>query len=181
MPGRPAKTHDKTQDDRTRRAYGIMADIRAALHRRLADYVLSNESRIRAETMGEESYSFCLQQMDELFLNKLNVVERTVAELGRSDSREGQPMATTYEAVELVARREDLPQKVADALADHGESDFLELCPLRVDEKQAEVLLVLAREETGVPMPESEDEADDSAAGDSGLRGLDESDRNDGT
>jgi hypothetical protein len=163
-----------------------MAEIRTSLHRRLADYVLNNESRIRAETMGEESYSFCLQQMDEMFLNKLTVVERTVAELGRSESREGQPTATTYEAVELVARREDLPQKVADALADHGDSDFLELCPLRVDDKQAEVLLVLAREETGVPMPGTPSDPDgrdglDGSEGTDCLGGMGDPEGEDGT
>lgn len=149
MAGRPTqKTQPQTQDDRAKRAYGIMADIRATLYRRLADYVLANEGRIRAETLGEESYSFCLQQMEEQFLNKLNVVERSVAELSRCEQREGQPTATTYETVEVVARREELPQKVADALAEHGESDFLDLVVLRADEKQAEILLVMAREET---------------------------------
>lgn len=157
MSGKPVKVQAVKADERVRRAYGIMADIRATLYQRLADYVLTHESRIRSETLGEESYSFCLQQMDELFLNKLNIVERAVAELSRSDARESQITTTTYETVEVVAKREDLPQKVADALAEHGESDLLEVCLLRSDDKQAEVLLVLAREDTdglvqGVPM-----------------------------
>lgn len=166
MAGKPTKVQPVKPDDRVRRAYGVMAEIRATLYRRLADYVLAHETRIRSETLGEESYSFCLQQMDELFLNKLGVVERAVAELSRSDSRESQTTTTTYETVEVVAKREDLPQKIADALAEHGESDLLELCLLRADEKQAEVLLVLAREdheqpgavperrETGEPEPD---------------------------
>lgn len=149
LSGRPPKVQPVTADDKVKRAFGIMSDIRAQLFQRLAEYVLANEGRIRAETEGEETYSFCLQQMDELFLNKLNIVERAVAELGRNEGREGQTTTTTYETIEVVARREDLPQKIADALAEHGDSDFLDLSVLRADEKQAEVLLVLAREETG--------------------------------
>ncbi len=152
MSGRPTKTHGNIQEDNKKRAFGIISDIRNSLLRRLAEYVLDNEGRIRSETMGEDSYSFCLQQMEEFYLNKLTIVERTVAELSRSDSREGQPMATTYEAVELVAPREELPQRVADALAEHGLSDFLDLVPLKIDDKQAEVLLVMAREESGIPL-----------------------------
>ena len=162
MPERPTKVHSVTQDERAKRAYGIMAEIRATLYKRLADYVLNNESRIRAETLGEDSYSFSLQQLEELFLNKLNVVERAVTELSRSETREGQPMTTTYETIEVVAKREDLPQKVADALAEHGDSDLLDLCILRADEKQAEVLLVMAREETGVPPEPGEDDRQNS-------------------
>ncbi len=140
-------------ESRAKRAFGAMSEIRSALYRRLVDYVLTNEARLRDEVNGEDSYSFTLQQLDEQFLNKLNVVERTVAELSRCEQREGQTMTTTYEAVEVIARREELPQKVADALAEHGESDFLELCVLRADDKQAEVLLVMAREESGTPAP----------------------------
>ncbi|MCW8133531.1 MAG: hypothetical protein KIS92_24515 [Planctomycetota bacterium] len=165
MNGKPTKVQPVKRDDRVRRAYGIMAEIRGTLYQRLADYVLANENRIRNETLGEESYSFCLQQMDELYLNKLGVIERAVAELGRSDQREGLTTTTTYETIEVVARREDLPQKVADALAEHGESDLLDVCVLSADEKQAEILLVLAREDTDAPAPSERakpaDDADD--------------------
>jgi hypothetical protein len=148
---RPAKVQAHTQDERVKRAHGVMTDIRARLYRRLAEFVLANEARIRSETLGEETYSFCLQQMEDLFLNKLNVVERAVAELGRSDSREGQTTTTTYQTVEVSARREDLPQKVADALAEHGDSDLLDVCVLRADERHAEVLLIMAREDVTAP------------------------------
>jgi hypothetical protein len=138
-----------TSETRAKRAYAAMADIRNVLYKRYIDYILANESRIRDEVAGEDSYSFTLQQLDEQFLNKLNIVERAVAELTRCEYREGQTTTTTYEAVEVLARREELPQKVADALAEHGDSDFLDLCVLRADDKQAEVLLVMAREENG--------------------------------
>lgn len=155
MGGRPVKTQPTAQDDRVKRAYGIMNDIRGRLYRRLAEYVLTNELRIRSETLGEETYSFCLQQMDDLFLNKLNVVERAVGELSRHDPREGQPTTTTYETVEVTARREDLPQRVADALAEHGESDLLSINVLRADEKHAEILLIMAREDVVQPVAQT--------------------------
>jgi hypothetical protein len=146
---KPNHNNASSQENRARRAFGAMTDIRSALYKRLVDYVLTNENRLRDEVSGEDSYSFTLQQLDEQFLNKLNIVERAVSELTRCEHREGQTTTTTYEAVEVIARRDELPQKVADALAEHGESDFLDMCVLRADDKQAEVLLVLAREESG--------------------------------
>jgi hypothetical protein len=163
---RPTKTEVPATDERVKKACGIMADIRARLYRRLADYVLSNEGRIRAETSGEETYSFCLQQMEEMFLNRLNVVERAVAELGRSEYREGvTTTTTTYETVEVSARREDLPQRVADALAERAESDLLDVCILRADDRHAEIMLILSRQETH-PAPDRT--ATDRAARDGG-------------
>lgn len=146
-----APQNENPQDTRARRAYSAMLEIRSTLYRRLVDYVLTNKNRIQDEVGGEDSYSFTLQQLDEQFLNKMNVIERAVVELARCDHREGQTLTTTYEAVEVIARREELPQKIADALAEHGESDFLDMCVLRADDKQAEVLLVMAREEAGAP------------------------------
>ncbi|MFH0937901.1 MAG: hypothetical protein V1899_01230 [Planctomycetota bacterium] len=133
------------------RAYTTMTEIRSALYRRLVEYILLNENRLRDESNNEDSYSFSLQQIDELFLNKMSILERTISELSRCEHHDGQATTTTYEAVEVLAKREDLPQKIADALAEHGESDFLDMCVLRADDKQAEVLLVLVREDSGVP------------------------------
>jgi hypothetical protein len=145
-------TQENTQNEqRSKCAFNAMLEIRNALYRRLVDYVIVNESRMMDEAGGEDSYSFTLQQLDEQFLNKLNVVERAVGELNRCEHREGQTTTTTYEAVEIIARRQELPQKVADALAEHGDSDFLDLCVLRADDKTAEVLLVMAREDSGSP------------------------------
>jgi hypothetical protein len=148
---KPNPSANANAENRAKRAYNTMAEIRATLYRRLVDYVLANEGRIRDEVKGEDTYSFTLQQMDEHFLNKLNIVERAVAELSRCEHRDGQVTTTTYEAIEVLAKREELPQKVADALAEHGESDFLDMCVLRADDKLAEVLLVLAREDSGTP------------------------------
>ncbi|MCZ7645812.1 MAG: hypothetical protein M5U26_11090 [Planctomycetota bacterium] len=170
MSGRPVRTPEVTADDRVKRAYGIMSDIRAKLYRRLADFVLANESRFRAETLSEDSYSFCLQQMEDQFLNKLNVVERAVVELARSEHPEAQTTTTTYETVEVVAKRDELPQKIADVLAEHAESDFLDMCVLRCDDEQAEVIVVLAREDAQPSGAEPVQESA-SADGDSETRG----------
>jgi hypothetical protein len=142
-------TSTNAQDQRAKRAFNSMVEIRNSLYRRLVEYILTNENRLMDEVSGEDTYSFTLQQLDEQFLNKLNIVERTVGELTRCEHRDGQMTTTTYEAVEILAKRHELPQKVADALAEHGESDFLDLCVLRADDKTAEVLLVMAREENG--------------------------------
>lgn len=138
-------------DSPSKRAYNAMVEVRNTLYRRLVDYVLANERRLKAEVGGEDTYSFTLQQLDEQFLMKLNIVERAVAELARCETREGQTTTTTFEAIEVIAKREELPQKVADVLAEHGESEFLDMAVLRADEKHAEVLVVLAREESGRP------------------------------
>lgn len=147
-----AKRNDPSiPESRSKRAYSAMLEIRSILYRRMVDYILAHEGRIRDEVSGEDTYSFTLQQLDEQFLNKLNVMERAVSELARCESREGQTTTTTFEAIEVIAKREEIPQKVADVLAEHGESEFLDLCVLRADEKHAEVLVVLAREEAGPP------------------------------
>ncbi len=143
-----AKTRNpKNFENRGKMACNAIAEIRATLYKRMVDYVLANENRLRDEILGEDSYSFTLQQLDEQFLNKLSVIDRAASELMRSDPRDGQMTTTTYETVEVIARREDLPQKVADALAEHAESDLLDVCVLKADEKQAEIMLILAREE----------------------------------
>lgn len=138
-------------ETRAKQAFTAMAEIRGSLYRRLVDYVLSHERRLRDEVSGEDSYSYTLQQMDEQFLTKLNVIERAVGELARFEPRDGQVTTTTYETIEVVAKRDELPQKIAEVLAEHGESDFLDLCVLRADDQKAEVLVLLAREDCGPP------------------------------
>ena len=164
------------QDQRAKRAFNSMVEIRNSLYRRLVEYILTNENRLMDEVSGEDTYSFTLQQLDEQFLNKLNIVERAVGELTRCEHRDGQMTTTTYEAVEILAKRQELPQKVADALAEHGESDFLDLCVLRADDKQAEVLLVMAREDSGAPAkPAARPEKLETGEQESGEQGEDHS------
>jgi hypothetical protein len=148
-----SSSHQNQQESRAHRAYEAMLDVRGVLYKRLVDYVLANEGRIRDEVNGEDSYSFTLQQLDEQFLNKMNVVERAVSELSRNEHHDGQIVTTTYEALTVVAKRDELPQKIAETMAEHSDSDFLDMCVVRADDLQAEVLIVMAREDTGLFPP----------------------------
>lgn len=134
-------------ENRAKRAFKALAQVRGTLYNRLADHILSNRSRLREEAAGTEHGSFTLHAIDEQFLSKMNILDRAMGELSRPEPKEGHTTTTTYETIEVIAKREELPQKIADALAERGESDFLDLCVLRADENSAEVLLVLARED----------------------------------
>lgn len=127
-----------------RHALNLLNDVRTDLVRKLADYVVANSRRIRDETSGEDSYGFTLHQMDELFLIKLNIIERAMAELARLDVRE---TSTTYECIEVSAKREELPQRVADALADRGNAELLGIAVLSATAENADLLLVTNRED----------------------------------
>lgn len=154
MAGNTRKIEKDKNEESSKRALLVMQDVRNALHRRLVGYVLNNAEGLRDESNSSENYNFLHQQMDEQILSKLCVASRALAELSQPDLREHQQMMmTTYETVEVIARREELPQKIADALAEHSESDFLDMSVLRADDQQAEVLLVLAREDNGLPPP----------------------------
>ena len=169
-----AKSNHPKNENRARLACNTMSELRSALYRRLVDYVLANEGRLRDEVLGEDSYSFTLQQLDEQFLNKLGIVDRAASELMRCDPRDGQMTTTTYETIEVIARREDLPQKIADALAEHAESDLLDVCVLRADEKQAEVMLIMAREDSaGGPSPARAEPLERPERGEQGEQGED--------
>lgn len=152
MAANPGRLDREKSEDPSKRALLVMQDVRNALHRRLVNYVLNNAEGLRDESCSNENYNFLHQQMDEQILSKLCVASRALSELAVPDPRDNpQLMMTTYETVEVIARREELPQKIADALAEHADSDFLDMSVLRADEQQAEVLLVLAREDNGLP------------------------------
>ncbi|MCX7805525.1 MAG: hypothetical protein N3A38_10100 [Planctomycetota bacterium] len=131
-------------DAKIRTALNLLNEVRTELARKLADYVIANGRRIKDETSGEDSYGFALHQMDELFLIKLNIIERAMAELARLDVRE---TSTTYECIEVSAKREELPQRVADALAERGDSALLGIAVLAASAEKADLLLVTNREE----------------------------------
>jgi hypothetical protein len=67
--------------DRHEHALQVLSRIQRALVRRLSEYVTENEAGLRQAAEGGDGYGFVLQQMDELFLARLNMVERTIAEL----------------------------------------------------------------------------------------------------
>ena len=67
--------------DRHGRALQVLSRIQRSLLRRLSEFVVENEGGLRQAAEGGDGYGFVLQQMDELFLTRLNLVERTIAEL----------------------------------------------------------------------------------------------------
>jgi hypothetical protein len=168
-----AKQHaPNSPENRAKRAFKALSGLRSTIYTRLVDYVLLNRSRLREEASGQDLASYTHQQLDELFLTKMNILDRAMSEVARPEPREGQTTTTTYETVEVIAKREELPQKIADALAERGESDFLDLCVLRADEHSAEVLLILAREDQDVPVAQVRtDEKQDEQSGPSGPSG----------
>ena len=160
-------------ENRAKRAYKALSGNRNTLYNRMVDYILENRTRLRNETGGAELSAFTLLQLDEQFLAKMQILDRCMGELARPEPKEGQTTTTTYETVEVIAKREELPQKIADALAERGESEFLDLCVLRADDLAAEVLLVLAREDYDVPAKPSRTEKleQDGQSGQSGQNG----------
>ncbi|MEI6235697.1 MAG: hypothetical protein WCT04_21790 [Planctomycetota bacterium] len=162
-------------ENRAKRAYKALSANRNTLYNRMVDFVLDNRGRMRNEVSGSDMGTFLLQQMDEQYLSKMHILDRALGELARPEPKEGQVTTTTYETVEVIAKREELPQKIADALAERGESDFLDLCVLRADETGAEVLLVLAREDFHVPVkPRTEKLEQDGQSGQNGQGGQSE-------
>lgn len=162
-------------DDPAKQAFQVMLDVRTALHKRLVKYVLQNAEGLREEAHSTDGYNFLHQQMDEQILAKLCTASRALGELNiQPEMREPQQLMTTYEAVEVTARREDMPQKIADALAEHSDSDFLNMSVIRADDQHAEILLLLARQDTGQaaatvqPAAEARARGDQSEPGDQG-------------
>jgi hypothetical protein len=74
-------TRDKERHDRSLQ---VLMRIQRALLRRLSEFVVENEAGLRQAAEGGDGYGFVLQQLDELFLTRLNLVERTMAELHKS-------------------------------------------------------------------------------------------------
>jgi hypothetical protein len=163
-------------ENRARRAYKALSASRNTLYNRMVDFILANRTRLRDEVAGTDLGGFLHTQLEDMFLTKMQVLDRTMGELARPEPKEGQTTTTTYETVEVIAKREELPQKIADALAERGESDFLDLCVLRADDHAAEVLLVLAREDHNVPAKPSHTEKieQDGQSGQSGQTGQGE-------
>ena len=164
-------------ENRAKRAYKALSSNRNTLYNRMVDFILENRSRLRDETGGTELSGFTLLQMDEQFLQKMQVLDRCMCELARPEPKEGHTTTTTYETVEVNAKREELPQKIADALAERGESELLDLCVLRADDTGAEVLLVLAREDYDVPVKpakpaEKQEQQQEGQSGQSGASEL---------
>jgi hypothetical protein len=74
---------DSDKENRTR-PLQVFTRLQRTLLRRLTDFVLENEESLRRAAEGAEGYGYTLHQLDELFLSRLNLVERTLAELQKS-------------------------------------------------------------------------------------------------
>jgi hypothetical protein len=94
------------------KALQVLTRLQKALLRRLADYVLENEATLRQAADGAEGYGFSLHQLDELFLSRLNLIERTMAELHKSPV-EG---ANRYRSMVFSAAREDVEHEINSRL-----------------------------------------------------------------
>ena len=75
-----------TEKDGHNKALGVLVRLQRTLIRRLVKYVVENESSLRLAADGAEGYGYTVHQLDELFLSRLNLVERTIAELQKFPS-----------------------------------------------------------------------------------------------
>jgi hypothetical protein len=71
-----AETKDPGQ-----RSLKALARIQKALIERLAEYIVENEPALRLAAEGVEGYGYAVHQIDELFLTRLNIIERAIAEI----------------------------------------------------------------------------------------------------
>ena len=94
------------------KALQVLTRLQKALLRRLADYILENEATLRQAADGAEGYGFSLHQLDELFLARLNLIERTMAELHKSPM-EG---ANRYRSLVFSAPREEVEHEINSRL-----------------------------------------------------------------
>lgn len=63
------------------KALSLLVKMQQTLIRRLTSYVTENASSLRLSADGTEGYGYTVHQLDELFLSRLNLIERTIAEL----------------------------------------------------------------------------------------------------
>ena len=132
-----------------RKSLGILSELRKSLCQRLTGFVTQNERQLRAEITGRDTFNLMLGQMDELFLSKLGVLDRAMYEINRGEQPGAAAEQTThFEVVEIRANREELPQKIANLLAEHAEKTLLQLIPLRTNQEDAELLAVFSHTTT---------------------------------
>ncbi|HTL51279.1 MAG TPA: hypothetical protein VL860_01760 [Planctomycetota bacterium] len=131
-----------------RKSLGILSELRKSLCQRMVAFVLQNERQLRAEITGRDTFNLMLGQMDEQFLSKLGVLDRAVYEINRGEQPPPAEQTTHFEVVEVRASREELPQKIANLLADHAEKNLIQLLPLRSTPEDAELLAVFSHTTT---------------------------------
>ena len=109
---------DKERHDQ---ALSALGRLQKTLVRRLTDYVIENEESLRLAAEGTEGYGYTLHQLDELFLSRLNLVERAIAELQKSPARG----SSRYRTLCFPARPEALEQKINSRLEKMPEARIL--------------------------------------------------------
>jgi len=102
-------------------ALSTLGRLQKTLVRRLTNYVIENEDSLRLAAEGTEGYGYTLHQLDELFLSRLNLIERAIAELQKSPARG----ASRYRTLCFTARAEALEQTVNSRLEKIPEARIL--------------------------------------------------------
>ncbi len=72
------------EKERHTKAFQTLVRLQRTLVRRLTDFVIENETSLRRAAEGTEGYGYTVHQLDELFLGKLNLIERSTSELQKS-------------------------------------------------------------------------------------------------
>lgn len=150
---------------RTTRALDFLGEARTEMVRGMTDYIIRHRQRLRQELLSSENYGLVLQQIDDLFLNKLGALERIGMELDGGQSA-GRLEPVAYETLELSAPRKELPQKLKEALSAHADAELLQVLPLSAEGDQVEMLILLARPLPREPQEEPRDDKDDRPADD---------------
>lgn len=130
------------------KALGVLSELRKSLCQRIVAFVLQNERQLRAEITGRDTFNLMLGQIDEQFLSKLGVLDRAMYEINRGESAKHTEQTTHFEVVEIRASREELPQKIANLLAEHAEKSLIQLLTLRSSQEEAELLAVFSHTTT---------------------------------
>ena len=111
----------KLDKEQHNQALSALGRLQKTLVRRLTDYVIENEDSLRLAAEGTEGYGYTLHQLDELFLSRLNLIERAIAELQKSPARG----SSRYRTLCFPAGPEALEQKINSRLEKMPEARIL--------------------------------------------------------
>ena len=94
------------------KALQVLMNLQKALLKRLADYVLENQATLRQAAEGAEGYGFTLHQLDELFLSRLNLIERAMAEIHKAPG----PGGNRYRSMVFATSRDEVESEINSRL-----------------------------------------------------------------
>jgi len=104
-----------------RRALGHLIEMQQTLIKRLGEYVTENRSSLKMAADGVEGYGFSVHQLDELFLSRLNLIERTIAELQKHPA----VGASRYRTLCFLASRAEVESEINSRLETLTEARIL--------------------------------------------------------